>query len=468
MKFSENYFIIPDIWPMANPIWKNYFGRSYGQRLKLLTLSLRTERGELPHEFWRPITAFSHNPNGGVIFFGVSEAEDKITGGLKLAPLQEKIVNYFSKDVMINVLPPEIHVVHVDGTSEIEETDLLAVIIKPISEGQKPAITENLTAHRFVYWVGNSNRQLSDDQMKQFIRESTPFRYDHSIVPDTSFGDLSKAKIEEYLEKSAVKTGRPSRGVTMTEEILANIGIVAENDATPDFAATVAGFLIFSARNPLEKLQFSRCQIRCVRYRGTNPATPIIDKADIIGNLDQQIDNAVAFILRNNPLEARIVGTKRVEEFVYPEAAIREIIANAVIHRDYQITETYTQVTVFDDRIEVSNPGNLPPGITIENIEKSQFSRNEIVAKILRDLEYMEEFGRGIDLINSSMRDRGLPEPIFRNTGNSFHVMLMGPKFKELNQRQKDTWRLLQEKMGKESLQKSMRCILMYLQRPPV
>ena len=304
--------------------------------------------------------------------------------------------------------------------------------------------------------------------MKQFIRESTPFRYDHSIVPDTSFGDLSKAKIEEYLEKSAVKTGRPSRGVTMTEEILANIGIVAENDATPDFAATVAGFLIFSARNPLEKLQFSRCQIRCVRYRGTNPATPIIDKADIIGNLDQQIDNAVAFILRNNPLEARIVGTKRVEEFVYPEAAIREIIANAVIHRDYQITETYTQVTVFDDRIEVSNPGNLPPGITIENIEKSQFSRNEIVAKILRDLEYMEEFGRGIDLINSSMRDRGLPEPIFRNTGNSFHVMLMGPKFKELNQRQKDTWRLLQEKMGKESLQKSMRCILMYLQRPPV
>ena len=110
------------------------------------------------------------------------------------------------------------------------------------------------------------------------------------------------------------------------------------------------------------------------------------------------------------------------------------------------ITETYTQVNIFSNRIEISNPGNLPPGVTIENIKDSQFSRNEIIATILKDMDYLEEYGRGIDIVFSKMREWGLLEPIFKNMSNMFRVTLLGEALKDLNERQVVIWNTLQDK----------------------
>jgi ATP-dependent DNA helicase RecG len=175
-------------------------------------------------------------------------------------------------------------------------------------------------------------------------------------------------------------------------------------------------------------------------------ATPIIDKLDIDGSLDEQIDTVQKFILRNIALKASIQGTKRIDQYEYPEEALRELVANAVIHRDYMITETYAQVNIFANRIEISNPGNLPPGVTIENIKDSQFSRNEVIASILKDMDYLEEYGRGIDIVFSKMREWNLLEPIFKNMSNTFRVVLLGEALKDLNERQVVIWNNLQDK----------------------
>jgi len=149
------------------------------------------------------------------------------------------------------------------------------------------------------------------------------------------------------------------------------------------------------------------------------------------------------FILRNIKKSAEIVSTKRVERYEYPEKAIREIVANAVIHRDYKITETYTQVNIFEDRIEIFNAGCLPPGVTIENIKDAQVSRNEVIAARLKDLDYLEEYGRGIDIVFNKMKEWDLLPPIFKNTSNSFKVILMGKKLSILNDRQVKVWEYL-------------------------
>lgn len=124
----------------------------------------------------------------------------------------------------------------------------------------------------------------------------------------------------------------------------------------------------------------------------------------------------------------------------------REIVANAVIHCDYQITETYTQINIFEDRIEVFNPGCLPPGVTVENIRDAQVSRNEIIAARLKDLDYLEEYGRGIDIVFTEMNNWGLLPPIFKNTTNSFRVILPGDILNQLNERQFKIWEYLVEK----------------------
>src|SRR3989344_4456052 len=120
------------------------------------------------------------------------------------------------------------------------------------------------------------------------------------------------------------------------------------------FPISISGktVLIISKEKPQFKRSFNRYIVRCVKYKGSNVATDIIDKADIDGTLNEQIDTMQKFILRNIRTSAQIVGTKRVERYEYPEKAIREIVANAVIHRGYRITETYTQVNVFEDRLE--------------------------------------------------------------------------------------------------------------------
>ena len=151
------------------------------------------------------------------------------------------------------------------------------------------------------------------------------------------------------------------------------------------------------------------------------------------------------FILRNIKKSAEIVGTKRIEKYEYPEKAIREIVANAIIHKDYKITETYTQVNIFEDRIEIFNAGCLPPGVTIENIKDAQVSRNEIIAARLKELDYLEEYGRGIDIVFNEMKKWNLLPPIFKNTSNSFKVILMGKKLSKLNERQVKIWEYLVE-----------------------
>ena len=88
---------------------------------------------------------------------------------------------------------------------------------------------------------------------------------------------------------------------------------------------------------------------------------------------------------------------------------------------------------------------NLPPGVTIENIKTAQVSRNKIIAARLNELDYLEEYGRGIDIVFTKMKEWNLLPPIFKNTSNSFRVILPGSKLSKLNQRQLKIWEYLMD-----------------------
>ncbi len=258
------------------------------------------------------------------------------------------------------------------------------------------------------------------------------------------YDDLSLEKIKNFLNKSAERRQRQFPSDQPLEQTLINMGLIKPIDHS--YKPTLAGAIIFYKNQPQDIDELSRYIVRCVKYAGKSASSDIVDQLDIFGTLDQQVDDSMKFILRNIRRKARIVGSKREEIFEYPQLAIREVLVNAIIHRDYSNTGTYVQIVIFDDRIEVSNPGTLPPGITVENLKISQFSRNGVIAKIMRDLDYMEEFGRGIDLIYSQMNSIGLVEPLFKNSSNSFKVTLLGEEYTKLNERQLRFWHILQEK----------------------
>ncbi|MDP2586299.1 MAG: ATP-binding protein [Candidatus Komeilibacteria bacterium] len=405
-------------------------------------VEFKDARGGFPHDTWKTISSFSHHPGGGFIVFGVTEERSKnsmeATGITELAVLQEKMSDVVSSQMSVVIRPEYFPITIGDKT-------ILAIYISECSDQHKPCYHKDAGMPNGAYIRdGNTDRKITHEEMLRFLDNAKLSKFDSTKAPDTQLSDLSEKKIYDLLSRMGQRTSRDARIEEIDFDLLKNLNIADTFDGG-NFP-TFGGFLIFAKEKPQLRRSFSRYTVRCVKYKGSNVATDIIDKADIDGTLNEQIDTMQKFILRNIRTSAQIVGTKRVDRYEYPEKAIREIIANAIIHRDYRITETYAQVNVFEDRLEVFNPGCLPPGVTIDNIRDAQVSRNETIAARLKDLDYLEEYGRGIDIIFTEMEKWGLIQPIFKNTTNSFKVILPGEKLSKLNERQFRIWDYLVEK----------------------
>jgi ATP-dependent DNA helicase RecG len=401
-------------------------------------VEFKDARGGFPRDTWKTLSSFSHRPGGGLIVFGVTEdrrsgtTQFDVTGVGDMAIAQEKMGDLCNANMSI-VIRPEYFLF------DIGEKPVLAVHISECPDQFKPCYYKHLGPLNGAYVrVGNTDRKITEEEMKRFFDNAKLSKFDLSKAESASIADLSKDKIYDLLVRMGERTKRESSSSDVDVELLKNLGLA--DDFGGNMYPTVAGFLIFAREKPQQKRAFNRYKIRCVRFKGSNVTTEIIDSADLDGTLDEHINEMQKFVLRNIRKGAEIIGTKRVERYEYPEKAIREIVANAVIHRDYRITETYTQVNVFEDRVEVFNPGCLPPGVTVENIRDAQVSRNEIIAARLKDLDYLEEYGRGIDIVFNEMNRWDLLSPVFKNTTNSFKVILPGPKLSQLNVRQFKIW----------------------------
>lgn len=401
----------------------------YGLTLatELPDLEFKTARTNIPNDIWKAISAFANRRGGGLIVFGVIQERNAVEGCENLDLMQRKLTEYFN-DKMSFVLRPEYHVIN------YENQTILAVYVPECPKDHMPCYYKPVGLPNGAYIrEANSNRRITDNEFRTYVATSKEFQFDLSEVVNISRADLSEPKILHLLTKREmdVKRGADAR---IDDNLLQNLGIVANFGG--EFKPTVGGYLVFAHDPPQDRTPYERYLVRCVRYAGNNAASEIIDNTDIKGTLDVQIDDSYRFVLKNIRKMAEIVGTKRIERFEYPEAAIRELIANSVIHRDYKIIETYAQVKIFNDRIEILNPGSLPPGVTVENIKDAQFSRNSMIAGRLKDLDYLEEYGRGIDIVLKKMEEWDLPSPLFRNLVNSFEVILLGDKYRDLNQRQ--------------------------------
>ena len=397
---------------------------------ELPELELKTASNNLPNDIWKSISAMSHRQGGGAIVFGVQQRtlEFKVVGCQGIDRMQTKLVEYFN-DKMSHVLRPQYYIIPYDPG-----INLLAVYIPECPKEYRPCYYKPVgLPHGAYIREGHSNRSLTDNEFRTYVALSRQFEFDLSEAPNAQLKDLSQEKVKKLLEKREkdLKRGATS---TITDELLKNLGLIGTFNE--EKRPTIAGYLIFANSKPQIIYPYERYVIRCVKFSGNDTASSIIDKVDVDGTLDDQIDDAYKFILRNIRKTARIIGTKRIDRFEYPELAIRELVANAVIHRDYKIIETYTRVYVFKDRLEIMNPGSLPPGVTIDNIKNAQFSRNAVIAGRLKDLDYLEEYGRGIDTVFNKMDEWHLPPPLFRNSVNSFQSILLGEKYKDLNNRQ--------------------------------
>ena len=395
--------------------------------------------GGSPHKsLWRSISSFSNSLGGGVIVFGVKEHEDKtpeVVGVKNLSALQEALTSYISEK-MVNCGKYTLKILSVQGK------DLLALSISELPHESKPSYYKDSGLPRGAcIRVGNVDKQITDQELRSFLQYSSQYQFDRTIMTEVTIDDLSTEKIHQFFTKSAERTGR----LVQPENFLKTLQKLHLIEPSGEFTRpTIAGCMFFMKEPPQEFGDLSRYIVQCVKYAGTSRSTPIVDKQSVMGTIDEQVESVVVFVKNNIKLHAEIGDAKRVDTYEYPTKAIREAIINTLVHRDYSNTDTLVQVAVFSNRIEISNPGTLPPGMSIEDLRTSHFSRNEVIANAMRSLDYIEEFDQGIDLMYSKMAEWGLPAPLFASVSNQFQVTFLGEFFKELNERQITIWHYLQ------------------------
>lgn len=159
-----------------------------------------------------------------------------------------------------------------------------------------------------------------------------------------------------------------------------------------------------------------QAQVICALYKGTKKVN-ILDRKDLTGDLVTIIDEAVVFLKKHLNLRYEIKEIRRKEVLELPEIALREAVVNSICHRDYFEKGANVMVEVFDDRVEISNPGSLPHGMTVEDFGKRSMTRNPTIASLLHRINYIEKMGTGINRMKEACNEAGVAEPVFEITG---------------------------------------------------
>ena len=164
-------------------------------------------------------------------------------------------------------------------------------------------------------------------------------------------------------------------------------------------------------------------RIQCARFKGTE-RVHFIDKKDFNGPLLTQIDGAYQFVLGHINMAVEINGITHDEIYEIPAQAIREIIVNAAVHRNYMIASSI-QVAVYDDRVEISSPGGLYGSLTLEEALSGRSSiRNKIIASVLEKLNVIEGWGTGLKRIISICKENKTLAPKFEEIGDMLRVSI--------------------------------------------
>lgn len=170
--------------------------------------------------------------------------------------------------------------------------------------------------------------------------------------------------------------------------------------------------------------RFPDAWIQAGRFAGTDRAK-ILDQARIEESLPAAIEAAIDFVEKHSLHGAAIGRVRRTDRWSLPPAAVREAIVNAVAHVDYAQRGAPIRLAIFDDRLEVENPGLLPFGLTIEDLPHGISKlRNRVIGRVFHELGLVEQWGSGAQRMIAACRNSGLPAPRWEEVGTRLRVTI--------------------------------------------
>jgi predicted HTH transcriptional regulator len=217
--------------------------------------------------------------------------------------------------------------------------------------------------------------------------------------------------------RAASELFAPYRRLRLTD--LKTLRITAEHQGRQ--VPTVGGLLLFG---PDRLSRFPDAWIQVGRFAGGTRAR-LMDSAEIRSILPRAVEEAVAFARKHMTVESVIEGVRREERWSVPIVAIREAVMNAVVHGDYSQQGAPIRLAIYDDRIEIENPGLLPFGLTVEDIRQGVSKlRNRMIGRVFHELRLIEQWGSGTPRMTGACQEAGLAAPRLEEIGLHFRVTI--------------------------------------------
>ncbi len=340
----------------------------------------------------KTVVAFA-NDAGGEILVGIDDSHN-ITGlyESELPQIEEHLSNMIYDRCYPAILP---------DISFVSIGDCNVIRIKVYRGSTPPYYLKSEGKLKGTYIrVGSSNRLADEELILELERRRKNQSFDAEMAIDKTAESLDISGFRRIFEE---KTGEKLDGTA-----LAKLGLVKMERGIP----YPTNALVLLSDDDLRKNLFPNAKIECARFKGLDSEI-FIDQKTIDSDIASQTGEAYAFVLRHINRAAQVQGVYTVSRWEYPIKAIREIIRNAVVHRQYSLSGKDIKIAIYDDMVEITSPGLLPPSIDYSDMESRQSdARNKVIALVFKKLGIIDQWGNGLKLVSEELKQ--YPDIVFR------------------------------------------------------
>ena len=336
------------------------------------------------------------NGEGGWLIFGIAPTSLRILGQEVNDNTQKEIA------LALSGLEPAVNVsVQYVDVPDRQDCQVIAMYFEAFVWGHQP-----YTYHGCPYFkVESTTKMMPREMFEDRLRAHKPnfYSWERQVADDVSIADLDEKQIRGSLRLGVEKSRMPSSALTEPlEDVLGKLSLL--NEGNPNNAAAV----LFSTKT----YQYTQLKLRMARFRGVDKME-FIDNQRVEGNFFQLLDAGMAFFLKHLNMSGKIVGFRREENLEVPAEALREALTNALCHRQFEKYNLTPSIAIYDDRIEIENPGAFPAQLNAETIKSphSSFPYNPIIADVLYKTTFLESWGSGVKRIMDACRENHVVEP---------------------------------------------------------
>lgn len=374
-------------------------------------------RGNVRLEDLAEMCAAMANASGGIIVIGINPRNLRPEGVVDVEQMNRMVLDASAMCVPTLIMPmPEV----------MEHTSVRVVVVN-VPRGLPNVYSVN---GRYLQRRDAEDSPLEPDALRSLFVERGGMTWERLAHSVALIPDLDPAKITGYVYRSGAVAEENAIDFLLKRGCMYQQGHIIR--------PTNAGVLLFA--HDIERF-FPQAEITLVQYAGKTMSDEFM-REDIHDTLVEAVRRAEMWLGQHMKRGSIMQGLERKDWTQFPLAVVREVLVNAVAHRDYLIRGEGIRITLYTDRLECHSPGRLPGHMTIENIADQRFSRNESIVQVMADFGLIERLGYGINRMFAQMEAAGLLPPTFAETDGGFLVTLYNNiESEQITSDSNDQWR---------------------------